>query len=182
MRTELAFGQKKWAVVGATPDEEKFGNKIYKMLREAGFVVYPVNGRYDEILGDKCYGSLHELPEKVDMVSIVVRPDIAENFVSDYDAVFWFQPNTYTDATLAKVGSGKYIAGPCVLVEHRKAQARIENYVEKITEWLREKVAEARCKGVVLGISGGGRFCCGRCACKEGVSGEFKGAAAAVSQ
>lgn len=155
MRTELAFGQKKWAVVGATPDESKFGNKIYKMLKNAGFIVYPVNARYEEILGDKCYKSLHELPEKVDMVSIVVRPDIAEGFVQDYDAVFWFQPNTYTEETLAKVKNGRYIAGPCVLVEHGKAEAKIKGYAEKIVEWIRTKVSEANAKGVVLGISGG---------------------------
>lgn len=155
MRLELAFGQKKWAVVGANNNPEKFGNKVYKMLKNAGFVVYPVNGRYDEVDGDRCYKSLDELPEKVDYVSVVVRPDIAEEYVKDYDAVFWFQPNTYTEETLKKVGSGKYIAGPCVLVEHGKKTERIERIRDNYVKWLKDKLAETHAKGFMIGISGG---------------------------
>lgn len=154
MRTEIAFGQKKWAVVGATQNPEKFGHKVYKMLKEAGFVVYPVNPEYDEILGDRCYADLHSLPEKVDMVSIVVRPDLAANYVTGYDAVFWFQPNTFTEETLRLV-KGEYIADRCVLVEHRQAEIKIAKYAQSIVKWLRERVESAGANGLVVGISGG---------------------------
>lgn len=154
MRTELAFGQKKWAVVGANDNPEKFGYKVYKMLKDSGFIVYPVNPSYAELLGDRCYPSLHALPEKVDMVSIVVRPELAEAYVSDYDAVFWFQPGTFREDTL-KLVKGEYIADRCVLVEHRQAEIRLAKYMQSIVKWLKEKVEEANAKGLVLGISGG---------------------------
>lgn len=154
MRTEIAFGQKKWAVVGANQNPEKFGYKVYKMLKEAGFVVYPVNPEYEEVLGDRCYRDLHSLPEKVDMVSVVVRPELAEKYVADYDAVFWFQPNTFTQETL-KLVKGEYIADRCVLVEHRQAEIKIAKYAQNIVKWLRERVEAAGANGLVVGISGG---------------------------
>lgn len=154
MRTEIAFGQKKWAVVGANNHPEKFGYKIYKMLKEAGFIVYPVNPSYTEVLGDPCYADLHSLPEKVDMVSVVVRPDQAERYIADYDAVFWFQPGTFTDSTLAAV-KGEYIADRCVLVEHRQAEIRTAKFIHTAVKWLKERVSEAGAKGLVLGLSGG---------------------------
>lgn len=154
MRSEIAFGQKKWAVVGAGNNPDKFGCKIYKMLRDAGFVVYPVNPAYTEVLGDVCYPSLHALPEKVDMVSIVVKPEYAANYVADYDAVFWFQPNTFTAETLSLV-RGEYIADRCVLVEYKQATVRMAKYIQSMVKWLRERVDEAGANGLVLGISGG---------------------------
>lgn len=154
MRTEIAFGQKKWAVVGANQNPEKFGYKIYKMLKEAGFVVYPVNPAHDEVLGDRCYRDLHSLPEQVDMVSVVVRPELAEKYIADYDAVFWFQPNTFTQETL-KLVKGDYIADRCVLVEHRQAEIKIAKYAQNIVKWLRERVETAGANGLVVGVSGG---------------------------
>lgn len=154
MKTEIAFGQKKWAVVGATQNPEKFGHKVYKMLKEAGFIVYPVNPEYDEVLGDRCYADLHSLPEKVDMVSIVVRPDLAAKYVKDYDADFWFQPNTFTDEVLSLV-KREYISDRCVLVEHRQAEVKIAKYAQSIVKWLKERVESAGANGLVVGLSGG---------------------------
>jgi predicted CoA-binding protein len=53
---------KKWAVVGATNNQEKFGFKIFKALKQAGYDVMPVNPGIEEILGVKCYPSLEKLP------------------------------------------------------------------------------------------------------------------------
>ena len=61
-----------FAVVGATPKREKYGYKIFKSLKEAGYKVYAVNPNHEEIEGKRCYASLSELPEKPDVVDIVV--------------------------------------------------------------------------------------------------------------
>jgi len=61
-----------FAVVGATPKREKYGYKIFKSLKEAGYKVYAVNPNHEEIEGERCYASLSELPEKPDVVDIVV--------------------------------------------------------------------------------------------------------------
>ena len=59
------MAQKKFAVVGATDNAEKYGNQILRNLRDRGYEVYPVNPRLKEVEGMKCYASVTELPVKV---------------------------------------------------------------------------------------------------------------------
>lgn len=54
-----------------------------KYLQEHGYRVIPVNPRYQEILGEKCYPSLREIPEKVDVVQLFQRADRVMPFVED---------------------------------------------------------------------------------------------------
>lgn len=64
------------AVVGATPRMQYGGRMLAAALKAEGRVhVYPVNPRYDEIMGTKCYPSVADLPEAPDMVGIVVPYD-----------------------------------------------------------------------------------------------------------
>jgi len=51
-----------FAVVGASRNPEKYGHRVYRDLKEAGYTVYPVNPNADEVLGDKCYPKLESLP------------------------------------------------------------------------------------------------------------------------
>jgi predicted CoA-binding protein len=85
MNEELikAFLSKKniFAVVGASRDPQKYGFQVYKDLKNAGYEVYPVNPNGDEILGDKCYPSLENLPIKPDVVDVVVLPKATEQTV-----------------------------------------------------------------------------------------------------
>jgi len=53
-----------FAVVGASRDPRKYGYQVYKDLKNAGYKVYAVNPNAQEILGDKCYQSLENLPCK----------------------------------------------------------------------------------------------------------------------
>ncbi|MEM4804135.1 MAG: CoA-binding protein, partial [Candidatus Nezhaarchaeales archaeon] len=57
-----------FAVVGASRDPQKYGYQVYRDLKSAGYKVYPVNPNAQEVLGDKCYPSLKELPAKPDVV------------------------------------------------------------------------------------------------------------------
>ena len=75
--------QKKFAVVGATDNKEKYGNQVLSNLRNRGYKVYPVNPRLQVIEGNKCYGSLSELPEKVDVVDFVVPPSATESILKE---------------------------------------------------------------------------------------------------
>jgi len=63
-----------FAMVGASRDPKKYGYQVYKHLKKAGYEVYPVNPNADEILGDKCYPDLGELPKKPDVADVVVPP------------------------------------------------------------------------------------------------------------
>lgn len=56
---------KKMAIAGVSRDPKKFGNMVYKELKEGGFDVYPINPKIDQVYGDKCYKSVNDLPAEV---------------------------------------------------------------------------------------------------------------------
>lgn len=112
-----------YAIVGASKKEEKYGYKIFKTLLDAGFKVIPINPRENEILGVKCYSSLIEIEEKIDVVDFVVPAGVTlkvlEEIIDnnlDIDKV-WFQPNTF-DSRCEKIcyrNSIKYLKDFCLL-------------------------------------------------------------------
>ena len=97
---------KKWALIGASPNESKFGYKILMQLREKGYTVYGINPKYDEIDGVKIYHSLKELPEKVDAVNVIVNPALSltalDDIVESKIENVWFQPGSYNPEVLNK--------------------------------------------------------------------------------
>lgn len=64
--------QKKIAVVGVSRNKDKFGNMIYRELKNAGYQVMAVNPNADMVEGDRCYAGLGALPEKPDGVILVI--------------------------------------------------------------------------------------------------------------
>ncbi|MBN2898336.1 MAG: CoA-binding protein [Clostridia bacterium] len=119
---------KKWAVVGATSNPDKFGNKIYMKLKRQGYDVTPINPVYDEVDGDVCFNSLKDMPEIPECVSVVVSPKRA--IVTVEEAIelgikrLWFQPGTFDEEILdlAENNGIEIVYYNCVLVEmdHRK--------------------------------------------------------------
>lgn len=67
-RKELLLSSKVIAIVGLSPKEDKPSNEVAKYLIEAGYRIIPVNPGYDEILGVKCWHTLSDIPEKVDIL------------------------------------------------------------------------------------------------------------------
>ena len=96
---------KKFAVVGATDDPEKYGNQIFLNLKSRGYEVYPVNPRLKTIEGVKCYATLSELPEKVDVVDFVVPPQVTETILRECLALglkrIWLQPGSESEAAIS---------------------------------------------------------------------------------
>jgi len=117
---------KVWAVLGATDNKEKFGYKIFKILKDAGYKVYPVNPGVDSILGDKCYPTLSALPVKPDAVNFVVPPKVGEPIIAECVALgiknVWLQPGANGDNVVnaAKKEELNVIHKSCILVELRK--------------------------------------------------------------
>ena len=72
-----------FAVIGVSRNPAKYGHQVYKDLKEAGYVVYVVKPNIDEVLGDRCYHSLSDLPEKTDVVDFVVPPKVTEKIVEE---------------------------------------------------------------------------------------------------
>ena len=92
---------KNWAVVGASDKKEKFGYKIVKALNDNDYNVFPINPRLEEIDGIKCYKSINDIDEKIDVVDIVVRPEIGQKIIPEIGdnniEYIWLQPGTRSD-------------------------------------------------------------------------------------
>jgi len=116
------------AVVGASRDPEKYGYRVYKDLREAGYKVYPVNPSADEILGDKCYSSLESLPVKPDVVDFVVPPKVTEETVRTCKRLgitkLWMQPGSESQTAIKFCVDNNIdvIHGICIMKERAKRQ------------------------------------------------------------
>ncbi len=99
--------KKIWAVIGATNNPDKFGNKIYKRLKAEGYSVYPVNPIYEDIGGDKCYPDLTALPERPEVLNMVVSPKKGKEFVEEAAQLgienIWLQPGTSDPEILALI-------------------------------------------------------------------------------
>ena len=114
------------AVLGLSPDESKDSHKVAKYLQEQGFKIVPVYPKGDEILGEKVYNSLLEIPFPVDMVDIFRKPEaldvIADACIERGDVkVFWSQKGIVNNkaAQKAKDAGIKVVQSMCSMVEHR---------------------------------------------------------------
>jgi uncharacterized protein len=76
---DLLCVPRRWAVVGCSPDPSRDSHRIAGVLKERGNTVVPVNPKATEILGERCYATLREVPdpEAIDVVDIFRRADVA---------------------------------------------------------------------------------------------------------
>lgn len=121
---QTMLDQKIWAVVGANQDRNKFGNKIYRRLKEKGYEVYAVNPGYEEVEGDPCYKDLASLPRVPDVIDMVVPPKRGLSVIEDAAKLgvkyVWLQPGTHDDALMERIGElGLTALQGCVLVSTR---------------------------------------------------------------
>jgi predicted CoA-binding protein len=77
------FSQRSLAVVGVSRNTKKFGNAIYRTLKQQGFKVFPIHREADSIEGDRCYPGFKALPEKVGGVVICVPPVQTEKVLQE---------------------------------------------------------------------------------------------------
>ena len=98
------MAMKKFAVVGATDNTEKFGYKIFKNLKDRGYEVYPVNLKAEEIDGIKVFHTLSEIPVKVDVVDFVVPAAVTEEILKECKELglkkIWLQPGSESENTI----------------------------------------------------------------------------------
>jgi|SRR6056297_2298049 len=98
---EKMLSLKKWAVLGATDKREKFGYRIFKILLDKGYDVYPVHPRLKTIDGVKVYATLLEIPETIDVVDFVVNPSIGEKMIHQLAQRgiknIWLQPGARSE-------------------------------------------------------------------------------------
>jgi len=114
------------AVLGLSPDESKPSHRVAKYLQEVGYKIVPVYPKYDEILGEKVYRSLAEIPFEVDMVDIFRKPAafdaVADACIARGDVkVFWGQQGLVNNAAAEKARDAgmTVVQNLCAMVEHR---------------------------------------------------------------
>jgi len=114
------------AVIGASLKSERPAHWISIYLKEQGYKVIPVNPGHSEILGEKCYKSLSEIPEPVDIVDIFRDPSAVPGIVDEAIAkkakVVWMQQGIVHNAAAqkAKAAGLKAIQNKCIFQEHSK--------------------------------------------------------------
>lgn len=112
-----------FAVVGASTNREKYGNKVLRVYQQNDRPVYPINPRADEVEGLKAYPDLASLPEVPHGVSIITPPAITEQIVEEAVEMgikhLWMQPGAESAKAVQyarKNGVNVVANGPCVLV------------------------------------------------------------------
>ena len=88
------------AVLGASPDRAKFGNKAVRAYHQQGYIVYPVNPKHTQIERLPCYPSIRDLPRRPDIVSVYLPPHILKPLLPDIAEVscdeLWLNPGVET--------------------------------------------------------------------------------------
>ena len=114
------------AVVGLSADWYRPSYFAAKYMQEHGFRIIPVNPKYDESLGEKCYPTLKAIPEQVDIVDVFRKPDdcvpIAQDAVAIGAKVLWLQLGVVNEeaARVAQAGGLEVVMDRCVKIEYAR--------------------------------------------------------------
>lgn len=90
------------AVIGASQDRRKFGNKCVRAYHKAGWKVYPINPRAETIEGLRAYPALHAVPTAVDRVSLYLAPATTSKLLPSLpkNIPIFFNPGSADDDVL----------------------------------------------------------------------------------
>jgi predicted CoA-binding protein len=123
---ELLKNYKTIAVVGlsSNPMRPSFG--VTEYMQSAGYRIIPVNPNEREVLGEKSYARLEDVPERVDIVNVFRRaeevPPVVESAIRIGAKVVWMQSGIENEeaAEKARAAGIVVIEDACILVEHRR--------------------------------------------------------------
>jgi len=122
---EILRSAKTIAVIGASLKPERPSHWISIYLKEQGYQVIPVNPGHTEILGDRCYKSLKDVPEPVDIVDIFRKPEavpaIVDEAIAKKAKVIWMQEGIVHNAAAQKARAAGLlvIQNKCIYKEHQ---------------------------------------------------------------
>ncbi len=97
------------AVIGASSNRKKFGNRALRAYRQQGYTVVPINPHETEVEGLKAYRSVLEFPETIDMASFYVPPEVGVEVIGEVAqkgiAEVWLNPGAESDELIARARS-----------------------------------------------------------------------------
>ena len=114
------------AIVGLSPDKEKASNIVANYLIAHGYRIIPVNPGYDEILGQKSYKSLSDIPDKIDIVDIFMRSEkvlpVVEEAIKLKPRAIWLQLGIINEEAkkLVEDKGITFFMNVCMKQEHTK--------------------------------------------------------------
>ena len=92
------------AVIGASSDRRKFGNRALRAFRRQGYTVLAINPNETEVEGLKTYASVLDVPDAIDMATFYVPPDVGEKVMPDVARKkipeVWLNPGSESDAQI----------------------------------------------------------------------------------
>jgi predicted CoA-binding protein len=114
------------AVVGLSSKRFRPSHGVSEYMQQAGYRIIPVNPHEREVLGEKCYATLEEIPENVDIVDIFRRaefvPEIVEAAIRKGAHAIWMQEGVVHEAAAARAREAglEVVMDRCILKEHRR--------------------------------------------------------------
>lgn len=123
---ELLATPKTIAVVGCSPDPHRDSFRVARLLLDKGHRVVPVNPGVAEVLGQRCYASLRDVPAPVDIVDVFRRSEhlsaVADDAIAVGAAVLWAQLGVIDEAAACRAAAAglTVIMDRCPAIEYRR--------------------------------------------------------------
>jgi hypothetical protein len=123
---EILKTHKTIAVVGLSSNPMRPSFEVTEYMQAVGYRIIPVNPNETEVLGEKSYARLEDVPEKIDIVNVFRRandvPPVVESAIRVGAKVVWMQQGIENEAAAEKARAAGLIVveDACILVEHRR--------------------------------------------------------------
>jgi predicted CoA-binding protein len=114
------------AVVGISKKEDRDSYRVAAYLKDNGFKIIPINPQADEVLGEKCYASLKDVPFKVDVVDVFRKPtalaELADEIIAARPKSAWFQLGVINNDAAKKIAAAgiEMVQNLCIKIEHAR--------------------------------------------------------------
>ena len=122
------LAQKRFVVAGSFRNESKYAYKIFKILKNKRYEVYPVHPTIKEVEGHRCYASVKDIPHTIDVVNLVTPPLVTEKILLECKdkgiRKVWIQPGAESQTAIKFCNNNdmKVIHGICVMLESMKGK------------------------------------------------------------
>ena len=116
------------AVVGLSNDPEKYSHEVGRYLKEQGYRIIPVNPTEEEVIGERAYDTVDQIPERIDVVDVFLPPEktseIAEDAVRAGAKALWLQEGIENAEArrIAEEGGLAYVEDRCMRKTHESLQ------------------------------------------------------------
>ena len=126
---QILRGAKAIAVVGLSSNPMRPSYGVAEYLKTAGYRIIPVNPNETEVLGEKAYARLEDIPEQVDVVDVFRRaeevPAVAESAIRIGARVLWMQLGIENAGAAEKARKAGLVVveDACLLVEHKRRRS-----------------------------------------------------------